>query len=329
MRRPFAHFFCPILHVDEDAELQEGHIINRAFEHSSRAWVVQRRDVDGFFGSLFEADFVKLQDMHTRTMADLFFDPDLNRRFRPRILRNEDPVAYTTRQPPLPDVFTPVSLGDDEQSLTIGVKMSPDELLASAGDKWELDVSHDVRIPTLVSLIKTAHLSLFYLLGYRYAAYPAGRFVGHDVLGTFFQGNFKIQKQRPKVLTNAHSHFRDFVHMIRPVAASRLNFQGSISDRMMLVCVGASGRLWALIVFVKTATLVHSVLMPTFSDDEAAATFFDFLKNDNETVNVTTGRYDRTQGIWELNPHRNPLHWPKSGVLYPEAGPGESVGAGG
>ena len=91
--------------------------------------------------------------------------------------------------------------------------------------------------------------------------------------------------------------------MIRPVGINDLGFQGSISDRMMLVCVGASGRHWALIVFVKTAGLVHAVLMPTFGDDESAATFLDFLKNDNETINVTTGRYDRTQGIWELNPH--------------------------
>jgi hypothetical protein len=328
MGRPFTHFFCPILQVDEDVELQEGHIVNKAFEQSSRACVVQRRDVDGFFGSLFEAEFVKLQDMQDKTMADLFLDPKLNRQFRPSILRNDEPVPYTTWQTRLPDVFTPVTLGDEQQALTIGLKMSPEELLASAGEKWELDVSKDVRIPALVSLIKTAHLSLFHLLGYRYAAFPAGRFVGHDILGRFFRDNFKFKKQRQKMLANAHAHFREFVHMIRPVGINRLNFQGSISDRMMLVCVGTSGRLWALILFVRTAGLVHSVLMPTFTDHEAAATFFDFLNNDNETINVTTGRYDRSQGIWELNPHPKALNWPKSGVLYPEVDPAESAGAG-
>jgi hypothetical protein len=317
MGRPFEHFYCPILQADEDVPLQKGHIVNQAFELSSPAWVVQRRDVDGFFGTMFEAEFVKLQDMQNSTMADVFIDPRLNRQFRPSILRNDEPVAYTTRQSKLPAVFTPVRLGDEENSLTIGVKMSPEEILASAGDRWELAVSKDMRVPALVSLIKTAHLSLFHLLGYRYAAFPAGRFIGRDILGNFFLAN--AGKPRRDVLANAHGHFRDFMHMIRPVGINGMDFQGSISDRMMLICVGASGRHWALIVFVKTAGLVHSVLMPTFSDDVAAATYFDFLKNDNETINVTTGRYDRIQGIWELNPHPKPLHWPKSGVLYPEA----------
>lgn len=29
---PFSHFFCPVLHVDEDTELCQGHIICQAFD---------------------------------------------------------------------------------------------------------------------------------------------------------------------------------------------------------------------------------------------------------------------------------------------------------
>jgi hypothetical protein len=321
MGRSFEHFFCPILGVDEDVELQKGHIVNQAFDDSSPVWVVQRRDVDGFFGSLFEADFVKLQGMHSKTMADMFIDPKLNRQFRPGILRNDKPVQYTTRQTGLPDVFTPVILEDDEQSAIIGVKMTPEEILAAAGDKWELAVTKDIRIHSLVSLIKTAHLSLFHLLGYRYAAFTAGRFVGHDILGSFYLNN--VKKPRQELLANAESYFREFEHMVRPMGINGMNFQGSISDRLMLVCVGTSGRLWAWIVFVKTAQLVHSVLIPTLTDGEAAATFMDFLRNDNETIMVTTARFDRSNGIWELSPHAKALKWPKSGVLYPPTDPTE------
>ncbi len=307
------HFFCPILHVDEGVELQKGHIVNHAFERSARAWVVQRSDVDNFFGAMFEADFVKLQDMQKVTMADLFLDARLNRQHRPSILRNDEPVTYTTRQGELPEVFTPVTLGDDAQSLVIGVKMSPEELLATAGDKWELAVSSDVRIPALVSLIKTAHLTLFHQLGYRYAAFPAGRFIGRDILGRFFREN--VKKARQEVLARAHEYFREFVHMVRPVGLNGMNFEGTVSDRLMLVCVGASGRHWAFVVFVKTDQLTHAVLMPTLSNDEAAATYLDFLKNDNENITVTTGRYERSKRIWELNPHYKPLTWPKTGIL--------------
>ncbi len=56
-------------------------------------------------------------------------------------------------------------------------------------------------IPTLVSLIKTAHLSLFHLLGYRYAAFPSGRFIGRDIVGNFFLAN--ASKPRRGVLSSA------------------------------------------------------------------------------------------------------------------------------
>ncbi len=313
MGYPFEHFYCPILQVDEDVELQKGHIVNHAFERSARAWVVQRCDVDSFFGTKFEADFVKLQDMQKVTLADLFVDPRLNRQFRPAILRNDQPVHYTTRQGALSEMFTPVAFGEEPQSMVIGVKMSPEELLASVGDKWEIDVSRDIRIPALVSLIKTAHLTMFHLMGYRYAAFTAWRFVGRHILGDFYLRYAK--KPREEAQAAARTHFGEFVHMVRPVGRNGMNFEGSVSDRMMLVCVGASGRLWAMVVFVKTAELVHAVLLPTFGDDVDVGTYFDFLKNENETITVTIGRYDRSRRVWELNPHATQLNWPKSGVL--------------
>jgi hypothetical protein len=62
--RPFEHFFSPVLYVDEPVEVMRGHIINEAFIKSSKAWVIQRKDVDGFFGGFFEGDFELLQHMH-------------------------------------------------------------------------------------------------------------------------------------------------------------------------------------------------------------------------------------------------------------------------
>jgi hypothetical protein len=49
--RPFCHFFCPILMVDEQVELCRAHVVNHAFAASSRRWTVQWKDVDNFFGS--------------------------------------------------------------------------------------------------------------------------------------------------------------------------------------------------------------------------------------------------------------------------------------
>jgi hypothetical protein len=47
---PFGHFYCPILLEDIPGELCMGHVINKSFANSSRKRVVQRKDVDGFFG---------------------------------------------------------------------------------------------------------------------------------------------------------------------------------------------------------------------------------------------------------------------------------------
>jgi hypothetical protein len=46
--------------------------------------------------------------------------------------------------------------------------MHPEDVSAAVGQKWEIEISKDVRIPALVSLIKAAHLTFFEMLGYRF-----------------------------------------------------------------------------------------------------------------------------------------------------------------
>ena len=55
---PFQYFFCPITWKDEDVPLCRAHVINKAFRGADRSWTVQRADVDNWFGSLFENDFL-------------------------------------------------------------------------------------------------------------------------------------------------------------------------------------------------------------------------------------------------------------------------------
>ena len=54
-RRQRRRFFCPILMVEEKAELCKGHLLPQSV--GGRDWVVQRKDVDSFFGTFVEADF--------------------------------------------------------------------------------------------------------------------------------------------------------------------------------------------------------------------------------------------------------------------------------
>lgn len=54
--KPFRHFFCPILHVDEEVALCRGHVVPESL--GGKAKVLQRADVDQGFGSFFEAEAI-------------------------------------------------------------------------------------------------------------------------------------------------------------------------------------------------------------------------------------------------------------------------------
>jgi len=77
--RNFEHFMCPILFEDEDVELCQAHIVNRAFD-ASKLVTIQRKDVDNWYGSMFESDFA---DMRYRgiTVRHVLMDRTLAKRF--------------------------------------------------------------------------------------------------------------------------------------------------------------------------------------------------------------------------------------------------------
>jgi hypothetical protein len=86
MEREFSSFFCPILYRDEATDLCLGHVVNEAFTSSDRTRVLQRADVDSFFGAKFESDFVLLDHYGKVTAADALMRRGLPSKLRPRIL---------------------------------------------------------------------------------------------------------------------------------------------------------------------------------------------------------------------------------------------------
>lgn len=309
---PFTHFYCPILFKDEDVQLCEGHIINTAFPNSSRAWTVQRSDVDNFYGSNFESDFIAIK-YHNENLSPgkVIADKKLSKTFDPKFLVDNKPVDHFVLQGNkgnIPEQFTPIELQSDGRSVLLGLKMRPEDVFALVGHKWDIEIFKDVRIPALVSLIKAAHLTLFELLGYRYACFHNGRFIGYDILGKFFSQNHDSHK--PEVLKNAHCFFREFVHMVRPVQAHSSDLRGTITDRLVLICWGSSGEPWALIVFIRTSQQLHAVMIPN-----KVVTFINFLRSETEEIKVSYCRLE--QDHWAGNKEKASIIWPKRDVLYP------------
>ncbi len=311
--KPFSHFYCPITFKDEDKLLCEAHIINEAFDNSSRITTLQRRDIDGFYGSRFESDFLDVQEHKKRSLAEIATDKSLSKRFGAKIFCEDDPVESLFARNGIPPQFTPINLGRVELSVPFGLKMKPAEVIASAGKRWEISIDRDLRIPMLVSAIKAAHLTLFQILGYRYALSLAGHFVGYDILGKFFEENQR--KKKRDVIKSAAPFFREFANMVRPVISMPFDSLGSIDDKTFLMCVGGSGNVWGFVVFVKTAHLNHGVLMPVFEETEQSVTYLDFLRNDHSTIQVAGCRF-KSDG-WERDDKTMPLVWPKQGLLYP------------
>ena len=312
--QPFSHFYCPILFRDENTELVEAHIINRAFRDSSRHWTVQRKDIDNFYGSNFEADFVDIQYNENRDIYKTITDKTLANKFHPRILVDNKPIDYFFAEDSgVPNHYTPIGLESNGHTTLLGLKMSPKDFLGSIAKKWDIDMSKDIRIPALVSLIKAAHLSLFEMLGYHYALSAGGYFVGRDILGEFFLQN--RYKTKSEVLKNAYPFFREFVNLVRPIQSSKLDLKGTITDNLILVCRDNSGSLWALITFIKTSQSLHSVMIPILDRADSAAKFMSFLKDEKEYIEVAYCRYKL--GQWNLNNESFNIFWPKTGTLYP------------
>ena len=191
--KPFEHFFCPILFADEPVELMRGHVINEAIRGSSKAWVIQRKDIDGFFGGFFEGDFELHQYMVRATQLDYFTNPKLFSAVRPKIFYGGHEVQYflrlgKDRYKPPPEGFQLVEFEVGGQIVEMNVKATNEQMVANSS-QWTIETEKDLRIPAFVSLIKAAHLSLFSMFGYRHALSQAGRFIGEHILGRFYREN--------------------------------------------------------------------------------------------------------------------------------------------
>jgi len=187
--KAFRFFYCPVLFRDDDAELCCAHLVNAAFSGASRRWTIQRRDVDNFFGSAFESDFVDTQLRRTGPPEEFLADRRLSKRLKPKILLEGREIQHYIARGPIPPEHSKFAVDLQDQSVPLALKIHPDETLAAADGNWEIRIDTDVRLAALVSLLKAAHLALFEMLGYQYALSAAGHFLGYTVLGSFFLKN--------------------------------------------------------------------------------------------------------------------------------------------
>src|SRR5439155_26248140 len=105
---PFKRFYCPIMRQDdENAELCLGHVINQKIPKSSKKTIVQRKDVDGFYGRLLEPAFITIMRMRNQSRGQNFYDPEIRKKVGLQILVDGEPCEYYEDQGhPVPPHFT-------------------------------------------------------------------------------------------------------------------------------------------------------------------------------------------------------------------------------
>jgi hypothetical protein len=303
---PFTHFFCPILYRDEKVKLCRGHIINHRFEEASRCWTIQRQDIDNFYGSNFESEFVLIQYRGKLGPFEALQEKTLN----PKIRINGEIIDYYHFNGNLnPEDFTPVIFTKNGEEVILVVKIPPSEVERLKEDNWEIENKTDLMIPSIVSLIKAAHLTLFEILGYSYIFSKGGHFIGKKILGKFFEKNQNKTKSEIKI--EGLDFFSKYQSIIRPVnSIDRELSNGSIRTGKFVVCHDLGEKMpWAYMVFISFVDQIHVVLIPYAKQSSSSLNkYLKFVEQPRERFIIREKKLKNGQSLIQSKE----IEWPKN-----------------
>lgn len=311
--RRFEHFACPILMIDEHAELMDGHIIP-ANQEVCNKWVPQRADVDSFYGSVAEADFKIAADIIDGSLS--FSDLLVARPARaPKVQlqvagKNVDYYFPKSGADPVPGhTVGQLHVGAEERP--VAFKISEEELFSQDEREFKVVLDHDATPEVTATVLKAAYLTLFAIEGYHCTVTAAGQLLS-DILRAPIVGG---RGKRPGQLrTDIRKHFSTYTNMIRPVIRpDGASFNGSILDRRFFACLGASGRVFAVGVLVPMKSDFFCVFLPTDQDPQLT-TYTGFLNEPPPSVSTTlmeavrTGDSDPFEFEWHVSPKPTRIH---------------------
>ncbi len=304
----FEHFYCPILYGDEPVELCKAHIVNRVFEGTPRAWTVQRKDVDNHFGAKFESGFTALADYEDIKAQGGLTGKRLPYQFKTRVLAGSEGIPYfSARKPPGPE-FT--ALRVKESNRWFFLRRTPEEVDRLLDDSWCIETTADLSVSAAVSLIKSAHLTLFALLGYGYALSCGGHLIGAGVLGSLLRETVSCSLREAE--ERARSILREWAHVVRPMKGGAWGVGGTITDGSVLIAWTGSGNPWGAIVRVAFQENDFAVLLPCCWRADEMVTYLDFMRNGREEIRVKVAQLDAERGQMGVDERDFPVRWPKS-----------------
>jgi hypothetical protein len=278
--RAWQHFHCPILCVEERVELCLGHVVPNGLPSSTNATIVQRKDVDNLFGRSVNAVFVDCARAFGKPLWNVVQDPNLRKIVRPHLEIAGLPIEYYevgigSDGLPTGHIGPGHALlrleNEDGTSKLFALKASPQQL-ADLEQRRHIEVVSDVdcRAATIGSLLHSAHLTMFKLLGYAYAHSTAGILYA-DILRTFVRRCAAMSSR--EIRCTMQKYFLELEGYLFPLSAPPEWARGTVDDNQFLVMQGIAGQFTAFGVLISTAGMMHVVWMPWGKADSAA----DFL----------------------------------------------------
>ena len=321
--KAFRHFFCPILHIDEDVRLAKGHVVPKSL--GGKTTILQREDVDQGFGSFFEAEAADAiqQGLDGNPMEVVSRGhPDemkrLGRRFDFRLLlEGTDKPVYASYG----------KIGDDA-----GFYVATGELTAALGERdgrrtlrGEVGVELDARSSILVTSLRTSHLAWFRLCGYRYVFSNEGIFLA-SVLRSFYEkfiepryGPNRSKKgslNSKQVKREVDEYCLQFANLIRPLPEPALKMlseaiQPGTLDTGWFLALRDGDQVYGKISILKLGNQRIAVMTPLITDERGWA-LMDVAAN-LELV-FSEGWFDADAGISRIDSLRKRAIWPSSNV---------------
>jgi hypothetical protein len=179
-------FVCPITLKDEqDAELCDGHILNASIKKAARKTIVQRTDVDNYFGQTLEPDLVAFLNARVSSFKEMVKRACELTVTLPSSEKVSAFFANSKARGRFPQVDLLDSSGNVIASPFLRTRSLEPKLHKDLKVEW-LMVFTDSAL--MGSMIKSAYLALFHIMGYRYVLSPYGDCVRKSLAG-FYEDN--------------------------------------------------------------------------------------------------------------------------------------------
>ena len=291
----YQKFMCPILFLNEKTELCKGHIVPRSAGGTD--WVVQRKDVDNFFGSFAEADFahgLKLRALaNWNDMLNYASKQKIDRKVRLTAIGKNGSVGRINA--------THLGLRYDETG------MQDKDVPVDGPLVFDLSME----FPTIVTALHAVHLGLFNLSGYTYAAGKTGQLIGFAVLGCLFREYKRsISAGRRMMVSEDDADLHPILeicrNLVRPVPQGAIPLSDAVLENPFKdfhVCWNGN-RPFATIHYLKFGDECYAVLVPSSFDESSAALLCSMVP-----LSFTVGRGKFCGDRIEVGLHKTDAVW--------------------